>query len=124
MKTNLRFRSLLVLTLTIAGCTPVPAWAETFWASGYCPCYKCCLKTDGITASGRKATAGRTVALNWLPFHTKLTINGKPYSVEDRGAVSHFGNKKNKRKRLDIYFSTHKEALQFGKQQVNVEVLS
>ena len=33
-----------------------------FEVTGYCPCKKCCVKEDGITASGVKATANHTIA--------------------------------------------------------------
>lgn len=99
------------------------AHAETWVASAYCACVKCCGKSDAITASGKPARANRTIALNWLPFGTKVLINGKTYFVEDRGARSHFGSKKNPKKRLDIYFNTHQEALNFGKRKINVEIV-
>ena len=75
--------------------------------SAYCPCEKCCLKSDGITASGTKATAGRTAAMNGVPFGTKIVIDGHEYTVEDRGGG--LGSKI-----IDIYFDTHEEALNSG----------
>jgi len=106
----------LVLLLVLA----TPAWGETWEATAYCACVKCCGKTDGITASGKKATPGKTVAVNWLPFGTRLVIDGKEYTVQDRGAVSHFGSKTNPKKRVDIYFASHQEAREFGRRNVNV----
>ena len=76
-----------------------------FRLTGYCPCVQCCGKSDGITASGTKATAGRTVAMGGVPLGTKLLINGVVYTVEDRGTS--YGH-------VDIFFNTHSEALQFG----------
>lgn len=75
--------------------------------SAYCPCEKCCLKSDGITASGTKATAGRTAAMNGVPFGTKIVIDGHEYTIEDRGGG--LGSKI-----IDIYFDTHEEALNSG----------
>lgn len=75
--------------------------------SAYCPCEKCCLKSDGITASGTQATAGRTAAMNGVPFGTKIVIDGHEYTVEDRGGG--LGSKI-----IDIYFNTHEEALNSG----------
>ena len=98
------------------------AYAEEWLATGYDACVACCGKTDGITASGRRAEVGRTVAVNWLPFGQRVRINGKEYRVEDRGAVSHFGSKKKPKKRVDIYMASHAEALAWGKRTVNVEV--
>lgn len=74
----------------------------------YCSCSKCCDKTDGITASGTKVTPNRTIAApKEFPFGTKLLINGQEYVVEDRGGAI-------KSNRLDIYCSSHIEALQKG----------
>lgn len=75
--------------------------------SAYCPCEKCCLKSDGITASGTQATAGRTAAMNGVQFGTKIVIDGHEYTVEDRGGG--LGSKI-----IDIYFDTHDEALNSG----------
>ena len=36
----------------------------TFKLTAYCACEKCCGKSDGITASGTKATEGRTIAVD------------------------------------------------------------
>ena len=76
-----------------------------FGRTGYCRCVQCCGKSDGITASGTQATAGRTVAMGGVPMGTKLMINGTVYTVEDRGTS--YGH-------VDIFFNTHGEALQFG----------
>ena len=85
--------------------------------TAYCSCAKCCGKSTGRTASGKKATAGRTVAApSSFAFGTKLSINGKEYVVEDRGgAIS--GN------RLDIYVSSHSAALRWGVKYLPVEVV-
>ena len=87
-------------------------------ATAYCGCSYCCGKSDCITASGTRATEGRTVAadLSVFPFGTKLRINGVDYIVEDCGGGIN-GN------RLDIYFESHSDALRFGVQTVTVEVI-
>lgn len=89
-----------------------------FTATAYCPCAKCCGKTNGITASGTKATAGRTVAMNSsYKFGTKIEIKGLgTYIVEDRGGAIQ-GNK------IDIFFNTHQEALNFGRKTVYLKVV-
>lgn len=83
----------------------------TYKLTAYCSCSKCCGKSDGITASGTKATAGRTVAAKGIPSGTKLMINGETYIVEDRGVGSGV---------IDIYFDSHSEALSFGVQYAKV----
>ena len=70
----------------------------------YCPCSRCCGKSDGITASGTKATANHTVAAT-LPFGTRLMIEDKEYVVEDRGVGD---------MQIDIYVDSHDEALRRG----------
>lgn len=89
---------------------------ETYKITAYCSCSKCCGKTTGRTASGTQATAGRTVAAPAkFAFGTKLNIGGHIYTVEDRGgAIS--GN------RIDIYVSSHSEALQWGVKYLPVSV--
>ena len=90
----------------------------TYIVTAYCSCSKCCGKTNGMTASGTKATAGRTVAApSNFAFGTKLKINGKIYVVEDRGGAIQ-GN------RIDIYMSSHTQALAWGKRTCTVEVVN
>ncbi len=85
--------------------------------TAYCACAKCCGKTDGITASGTRATANRTIATpSTFAFGTKVKINGTVYTVEDRGGAIQ-GN------RIDIYMNSHSEALRFGVRYLYVEVL-
>lgn len=93
---------------------PTPNNEIIVTATAYCPCMQCCGKTDGITATGTKATAGRTVAVDpsIIPYGTKLIINGNTYIAEDCGGAIKGAN------RIDIFFNTHEEALQFGRQTV------
>lgn len=85
--------------------------------TAYCPCMKCCGKTNGITSSGKKATAKHTIAApSVFPFGTKLKINGQIYVVEDRGGAIH-GN------RIDVFMNTHQEALNWGVKYLEVEVI-
>ena len=86
--------------------------------TAYCPCSKCCGKATGRTASGTTATPGRTVAASSkFAFGTKLNIGGHVYTVEDRGgAVT--GNK------IDIFVSSHAQALQWGVRYLPVSVVN
>lgn len=90
----------------------------TLTATAYCPCVKCCGKSDGITATGTKATAGRTIAADpsVFPYGTKMIIYGQEYTVEDCGGAI-------KGNRIDIYFATHQEALNFGCRTLTAKVL-
>lgn len=90
----------------------------TYKITAYCPCSKCCGKSTGRTASGTKATAGRTVAASSkFAFGTKLNIGGHIYTVEDRGGAIN-GNK------IDIFVNTHAEALQWGVRYMTVSVVN
>lgn len=85
--------------------------------TAYCACMQCCGKTNGITASGTKATANHTIAApSTFKFGTKVVINGITYTVEDRGGAIQ-GN------RIDIYMNSHAEALAWGVRYLQVDVL-
>lgn len=94
------------------------ASSGVYKVTAYCSCYKCCGKTNGITASGKKATSNHTVAApSTFAFGTQLVINGKTYTVEDRGGAIQ-GN------RIDIYMDSHAQALAWGVRYLNVEVVN
>ena len=92
--------------------------AETYTITAYCPCVKCCGKTNGITASGVKAVQGVTVAMGKsIPFGTKIYIDGVGERiVQDRGGAI-------KGNRIDLYFDSHQEALNFGRQTKQVTII-
>lgn len=109
-------------TRTVATAAPIyvdPATGYelvgTFMITAYCPCAKCCGKTNGITACGLPATANHTIAADTrlFPFGTQLVIGGQVYTVEDRGSAIQ-GN------RIDIFCATHQEALSFGRRYIQV----
>lgn len=103
----------------------------TFRITAYCPCEVCCGKwalnrpidESGevivYTASMTRAKANWTIAADTsiLPFGTRVVIDGKEYEVQDRGGAIK-GNK------IDIYFDSHEEALQFGVQYKNIFLLA
>lgn len=90
----------------------------TLTATAYCPCVKCCGKDDGITATGTKATAGRTIAVDprVIPYGSKVIINGITYIAEDCGGAI-------KSNRIDIFFDTHQEAREWGRRTVEAVVI-
>ena len=90
----------------------------TFKLTAYDACLLCCGKTDGITASGTKAAAGRTIAVDTsvIPMGSRVLINGHVYVAEDRGS-------KVKGNVIDIYTNTHEEARRFGVKQAEVFLL-
>jgi 3D (Asp-Asp-Asp) domain-containing protein len=93
--------------------------------TAYCPCRKCCgPEAHGITASGRHVSHNdaQFVAADTalLPFHTKLVIPGyaanMPVEVLDKGGAI-------KGNRLDVFFPTHEQALEWGRRVVEVIVV-
>lgn len=89
----------------------------TFNATAYCGCAACCGSAGGHTASGTTPTAGRTIATDpsVIPLGSKVLIDGKEYIAEDTGGA--IGGK-----RVDIFFSSHSAALQFGRRSVQVSI--
>ena len=81
-----------------------------FKITAYCPCTKCCGQwANGITSTGVTAQANRTIAVDpkVIPYGTKVLIDGNEYIAEDCGGAI-------KGNRIDIYFDTHQEALNWG----------
>ena len=78
--------------------------------TAYCGCKSCSGKWGTRTASGRKAKQGRTIAVDRrkIKLGTKVQINGKTYVAEDVGG----GVKGN---HIDVFFSSHKQTMKFGK---------
>jgi len=94
--------------------TTTGTYIGQFVLTAYCPCAICCGKTNGITASGKLATSNHTIATDKrFSFGTQLIINGQVYTVEDRGGAIQ-GN------RIDVFFNTHQEALNFGRKTADV----
>lgn len=73
-----------------------------YYITGYDICYECCGKTDGITASGTYATAGRTAAAGYeFDFGERIWIEGLgERTVEDRGGAIGGG-------RIDVLCENH-----------------
>ncbi|MEY8394193.1 3D domain-containing protein [Lachnospiraceae bacterium 45-P1] len=86
----------------------------SFTASAYCSCDICCAGST-LTYSGTVPQPEHTIAadLDVFPLGTRLWIDGVVYTVEDMGGGI-AGN------RLDIYFATHEEALDYGLKTVEV----
>ena len=90
--------------------------------TAYCPCSQCCGEfSDGITACGHEIQPGDTfvAADRRYPFGTEMLIpgysTGQPVKVLDRGGAI-------KGNRLDVFFATHEEALEWGVQYLTVNV--
>jgi 3D (Asp-Asp-Asp) domain-containing protein len=138
---------LLVTALTTTGCATRPkpngrdfrkGFQRTMEVSAYDSCKKCTnwkrnwlfrpviasgpsagkAKKVGITASGAKAQKGTIAAdTSHYPFGTVMYVPGYGYGrVEDRGKAIKGATK------IDLYFDKHKEALQWGRQNVPIKV--
>ena len=97
----------------------VPAENVRLWGTAtitfYCPCSRCCGQwAGGATASGVMPTPNHTVACGDLPFGTHLIINGQEYVVEDTGVNGMW---------VDIFVSSHSEALNRGMYQAEVYIV-
>lgn len=97
--------------------------AKKYTVTAYCACESCCGKTDGITATGTRATEGRTIAVDpkKIPYGSTVLIYYKNelvgiYIAEDCGGAI-------KGNRIDIYYDSHKEALKWGRKKCKVYVL-
>ena len=121
-------KGILFILLTIF-CTPIVAEncpavhigkisIKQFRVTAYCPCRKCCDKSDGLTATGYKVRHGDKIiaAAPEIPFGTKMEIPGYGTArVTDRGG-------KIKGNRLDVFFYEHKNALKWGIQFLEVKI--
>jgi 3D (Asp-Asp-Asp) domain-containing protein len=90
--------------------------------TAYCPCEKCCGEyADGITACGHTIKPGDAFAAadRQYPFGTEMIVagynNNQPIKVLDRGGAI-------RENRLDVFFHTHEEALQWGVKYIDVKV--
>ena len=96
-----------------------PVSLGEFKITHYCACSKCCGKDEtdpwyGITATGTRATEGRTIAVDpkVIPYGTEVTIRYQDgtehtYISEDCGGAI-------KGNRIDVYMDGHEAALVEG----------
>ena len=111
--------------------------AKVYRVSAYCPCEKCCGKfADGITASGHKIQPGDRfcAAPRSVPFGTVYAIPnyGKAEVLDRGGAIVAAGSTRRSgntafvttHDRIDVFFPTHKQALQWGVQYLEVTQLT
>lgn len=88
----------------------------TFEITHYCTCSRCCgAYANGITATGTRATPGRTAAVDpaVIPYGTVIRIDGKEYIAEDCGAAI-------QGRRIDLLCESHEAALQAGRYTTEV----
>jgi 3D (Asp-Asp-Asp) domain-containing protein len=114
-------------TATLASAViPADTHKKVVWleVTAYCSCPKCCgPHARGLTASGRSIAynGGRFVAADTrlFKFGTRLSIPGyaagEPVEVIDRGGAI-------KGYHIDVFFSSHEQAKQWGRQRIAVTV--
>ncbi len=114
-------------TVTTNTTTSVPGEQRTFEITAYCACQKCCGKSPGspgygVTASGVMVKEWHTIAVdrNVIPMGSWVYIpyfknkpNGGWFKAEDTGGAI-------KGNRIDVYYKSHQEALNFGRQRLPV----
>lgn len=102
-----------------AGILPLPAPGTKFQvvAVAYSPTVDQNDISPCITATGARV-APDVVATNFLPFDTRLRIDGREYVVRDR-----MNAKYNGQYIIDIWHPTRREALAFGRQELVIEIL-
>lgn len=87
-----------------------------FKLTAYCSCEKCCgiwayNRPNGIVygAIGEELQEGYSIAVdpNVIPYGTEVVINDRIYKAQDCGGAI-------KGNRIDLYFDSHEDALEFG----------
>jgi 3D (Asp-Asp-Asp) domain-containing protein len=136
----------LILLFLFAGCASirpprgVPERTVTMEATGYCDCGQCCgwervwwapwrtvyssgpnagkPKQVGVTASGTKAHTGTIAAdRRYYPFGTIMYVPGYGYGrVEDTGSAIQGPA------RIDLFYGSHRQALEWGRRRVPVKI--
>jgi 3D (Asp-Asp-Asp) domain-containing protein len=91
----------------------------TVIATAYTPRPEETDSTPWLTAAGTKTREG-VIAANWLPFGTKVKIDDKIYTVEDRMNSRYTAAFP---ARIDIVFLSLDKARKFGKQKIEIEIL-
>lgn len=88
------------------------------YVTAYCGCESCSEGWGSMTATGRTAREGHTVAVDpsVIPYYTQLEIDGTVYTAEDcGGGVNGY--------HIDVYFDSHAECEAFDTGYYNVTIL-
>ena len=98
-------KKILILLMMLLGCYSI-SFAETYEVTAY-------THTGSVMANGEYPHVG-AVASNDFPLGTVLNINGSNYVVKDRMAYNGV---------IDIFVDSYDEAINFGRQYLNVYVV-
>lgn len=97
---------------------------EEFVATAYCACEKCCgewainRKGPVVGSTGMELIPKYSIAVdpNIIPYGSILVDSiGNEYRADDRGGAI-------KGNHIDIYFSSHEEALNYGRQTIELAI--
>ena len=147
---EISFLFLMILLISTVGCfrflsdtvviTPRMSGGKAIYieTTGYCSCQKCCgwkrnwryqpvfasgpnkgkVKKVGMCADGTMARHGTLAAdTRYFPFGTQIKIPGYGMgTVHDRGGAIKGSS------RLDLFFESHQEALEWGRKTIKVVV--
>lgn len=98
-------------------CWKVLALAAVFWTTVTMSAYTPYETGSRRTASGADAVEGYTCAANFVPIGSLIIYNGVTYHVQDRMNPSH-------NRHVDIFMESHARALEFGRFQTEVQVIT
>lgn len=115
--TELRIKPLSVKTINEEVKKESKVYLGNFKITHYCACTKCCgLNAQGITASGKRVEANKTIAVDpsVIKLGSKVYIDGYGYmEAQDTGSAI-------KGNIIDVYVDDHQEALKMGVQYKDV----
>lgn len=89
----------------------MPNLCEAEWVTTTVTAYSPQECDSAYTASGTMPRDG-VVACNWLPFGSRVQIDGTWYTVEDRGGMDG----------IDIFMDSHQDAIDFGTRTESVYI--
>ena len=91
--------------------------AVVFWTTVSMSAYTPHETGSRTTASGARAKEGYTCAANFVPMGSVIIYEGHKYVVQDRMNPKY-------NRHVDIFMESHKKALQFGRKNAKVQVIT
>lgn len=97
----------------------------TVRTSGYCPCARCCGRMTGRTSTRSNAwVSGVAADPTWLPYGTVVIVPGYGEATIDDTGGDMKRRKWNGTPRLDVRFTYHWEAREWGIKYLDVKVFN
>lgn len=98
---------------------PQPVSLGDFIVTAYCACEKCCGKSEddpwyGITATGTRATEGRTIAVDPAVIALGSVVYFQGMDGLETGFIAEDTGGAIRGDRIDLYFDSHADALKWG----------